>query len=706
MDQPISKLLKVACRNGWAATGAFLSVFGGLLVYLLITPRMYSARVRLILDEKPATSISPLGRDLAQTSGDNSKALATQEELVRSKKVLSKAIARHQQSQDNGIAQEITMGDVRSELETRVVPGTQIIEISFSHEDPATTATLLNLIATSVVQENAESIRSEARATRKFLEDQIPRKQQQLVSIEAAISQFKQNYNIVSLEGTDNKRLTQSITEAEKVAEDISAQLRQAQARNLALSKVTGKDTPQETYQSTKAGQDPELISLRSQLADLESQLKLKRESLTEEHPDIQKLLNEKNAAQLLYQEKLLNLSDNQSEVQNPNSVAADKVTQDLSEKLILSDVEQKELREKLLSNQEYISSLKDRRQQFPVLEKTLASLTRQMETATQSVKLLKQKLDEARIAEAQLVSNLRIIEEAAKPSSPTSPNTPSLLFLGTVAAFVFSIGIILVLEGLDNTLRDPDDIDTLTELPLLGLIPQQNRSLLQSTLPEIDLYSDPVLLESFRTLSKNIQFKNSSESKVLIVTSAISNEGKSHIASSLAIVSAMMSKKTLLIDADMRRPSIHNSFQLLLKPGLQDILRNGSAEANSTAVQQTPIKNLSVITAGHFSNDNAFSFESQNINSLLNSLERSYESIIIDTPPVMACADALTLSHGSCQTLIVAKLNLTPRDVLKRAIDIFHSNNVNLVGLVINGSNSRIDKYYQRLQKDYALAS
>lgn len=705
MDQPISKILKIIYRNRWAASGTFLSVFGGLVIYLWITPRLYSARVRLILDEKPASSISPLGRDLAQTPGDNSKALATQEELIRSQRVLSKAITRYRQSLNQSVAQEITLGDVKSELQTQVVPGTQIIEISFRNQDPEATAALLNLVATGVVQENVETIRSEARATRQFLENQIPQRQQQLVSIEAAISQFKQNYNIVSLEDTDNKRLTESIADAEKNAQEISAQLRQVQTRSLALSQVTGKHNTQETYQSIKSGQHPDLTSLREKLADLESQLTLKREILTEEHPDVQQLLTEKNATQLLYQEKLSSISNNSSEAPDLNGVAADTVTQQLSEKLILSDIERNELGQKLLSTRTHISKLNERRQQYPVLEKTLASLTRQMETATQSVSLLKQKLDEARIAEAQIVSNLRIIEEAEKPKLPTFPNIPSLLLLGTVAALIFSVGVVLVIEGLDSTLKDPDDI-TFTELPLLGLIPQQARSVLQSSLLGVDLHNDPVLLESFRVLSRNIQYKNDNKSRVLIITSAISGEGKSSIALSLAIVSAMMSKKTLLIDADMRCPTIHDTFQIPLAPGLQDVLKDNCEEIGTSAIRRTSVKNLSVMPAGYFSRDDVFSLESARTSDLLRNLEKNYECIIIDTPPLMACADAFILNQYFCQTLMVAKLHLTPKDSLKRAINILQSNNINPIGLVINGSNTKNNEYYRYLKKDYALAS
>lgn len=705
MNKSISKIVHLLYRNRWVATSAFISVFGGLIIYLLFTPRLYLAKVRLILDEQPANSISPLGRDISQTPGNNNKALATQEELIRSKKVLSKAIVLYKQGQDEK-SPEITLGSVKKEISTQTVPGTQILEISFRHQDPTATVNLLNLIAKGVVQENSETIRSEARATREFLENQIPHRQQQLVSIEASISQFKQKYNIVSLEETDNKRLTTSIADAEKISQQISADLRQTQARRSQLSKVIGKNTSPETYQSIRTGQHPDLISLRTKLVDVDSQLNIARENLTEEHPEFQKLLKERNAAHFLYQKKLSSISKTRQGNLDINSdVASDKVTQSFSEQLVLSGIESNELKQKLISTQAHLSKLNARRQQYPALEKTLASLNRQMETASQSVKLLKQKLDEARIAEAQLVSNLRIIEEADKPGVPAFPNIPSLMFLGTVAAFLFSTGIVLVIDGMDNKLRDVDDVEGLIDLPLLGVIPSQLINSLEES-PSFDLYSDPTLFESFRALSKNIQYRNDSEGKVIIVTSAISGEGKSHVASNLAVLSAIMSKKTLLIDADFRRPSIHSAFKLSREPGLLDVLKDNSEEVYSNSIKKTSIKNLSIMTSGKFSFDYITSFESGAVDTTLVNLAKDYEFIVIDTPPVMACSDVLTLGHDRHQTVMVARLDVTPTDVFKRAVNILESNDINLSGLVVNGCTSKNNNYYQYLKNDYLLAS
>lgn len=707
MNESVSKVFKIIYRNRWTTVGTFLSVFTGIVVYLLITPRLYSAKVRLILDQRPATSISPLGRDIAQTPGDNNKGLATQEELVRSKSVLTKAIVLFNQSNEDSEIEKVTLGETKQEVSTEVIPGTQIIEITFRHTDPQVTSSLLNLIASSVIQENAETIRSEARATRQFLENQIPRRQQELVKIESSISQFKQQYNIVSLEETDNKRLTQSIAEAEKVAEEVSAELRQLQARGSSLSKVIDQNSDKESYLSAKAGQNPELISLRDQLSNLESQLKIKRESLTDDHPDIQKLITETEAAQALYQQKLASISPGSSLNSNGTvQVANEKVTQELSEKLVLSVVERNELRDKLANTRAYISKLDARRQQYPVLEKTLASLQRKKEGATKSVNLLRQKLDEARIAEAQLVSNLRIIEEANKPTLPSYPNVPSFLVLGIMAAVALSAGVTLSAEGMDGRLRDLESLEELTKVPLLGVLPKQKNSRLFPTLPFAELYNNLPLLESVRALSKNIEYKNSTESKVLVITSAISGEGKSFVATNLAVLSAMLSKKTLLIDADMRRPSIHKIFQLSQDPGLQDYLRDAVKEGLPSAIRSTSIKNLSVMTSGKFSYDNVFSFETQRAKELLAEVEQQYDVIVIDTPPVMACSDALVLSQGERQTIMVARLDVTPKQVLNRSIDILNSNNVNVVGLAINGVTASTDKYYRYLKEDYALAA
>lgn len=707
MNESVSKVFKIIHRNRWTTAWTFLSVFTGIVVYLLITPRLYSAKVRLILDQRPATSISPLGRDIAQTPGDNNKGLATQEELVRSKSVLTKAIVLFNQSNEDSAVEKVTLGEAKQEVSTEVIPGTQIIEISFRHTDPQVTSSLLNLIASSVIQENAETIRSEARATRQFLENQIPRRQQELVKIESSISQFKQQYNIVSLEETDNKRLTQSIAEAEKVAEEISAELKQVQARGLALSKIIDQSSDKESYLSTKAGQNPELISLRDQLSNLESQLKIKRESLTDDHPDIQKLITEKEAAQALYQQKLSTILPGSSLNSNGTvQVANEKVAQELSEKLVLSVVERNELRDKLANTRSYISTLDARRKQYPVLEKTLASLQRKKEGSTESVNLLRQKLDEARIAEAQLVSNLRIIEEANKPTLPSYPNIPSFLVLGIMAAVALSAGVTLSAEGMDGRLRDLENVEELAKVPLLGVIPLQKSSRLFPALPFAELYNNLPLLESVRGLSKNIEYKNSTESKVLVITSAISGEGKSFVAANLAVLSAMLSKKTLLIDADMRRPTIHKLFQVSQDPGLQDYLRGAVNEGLPSAIHSTSIKNLSVMTSGKFSYDNVFSFETQRAKELLAEVEQHYDVIVIDTPPVMACSDALVLSQGDRQTIMVARLDVTPKQVLNRSIDILNSNNVNVVGLAINGVSSSTDKYYRYLKEDYALAA
>lgn len=111
-------------------------------------------------------------------------------------------------------------------------------------------------------------------------------------------------------------------------------------------------------------------------------------------------------------------------------------------------------------------------------------------------------------------------------------------------------------------------------------------------------------------------------------------------------------------------------------------------------------------MTSGKFSYDNVFSFETQRAKELFTEVQQHYDVIVIDTPPVMACSDALVLSQEGRQTIVVARLDVTPKQVLNRSIDILNSNNVNVVGLAINGVTASTDKYYRYLKEDYALAA
>ena len=241
-------------------------------------------------------------------------------------------------------------------------------------------------------------------------------------------------------------------------------------------------------------------------------------------------------------------------------------------------------------------SQLKARVAQLPIKQQPLTALIRQREEAASTLKFLQSKLEEARLAQAQKVSNIRIIESAKVPESPSSPKKAVVLALATVFGGILATGIILLLELMDNTLRDGREAEELLNLPLLGVLPKLPAKTL--VLEPSDRFLDQVgLVEPYRMLFKTLEFRSDDELQTIVVSSTISGEGKSVVVSHLAAVSAMLSRKTLVIDADLRRPVQHTLFNLPPKPGITEIIEGRRTLID--AIQKTDVDNLDVLTCG-----------------------------------------------------------------------------------------------------------
>ena len=311
MDQSISRFSIILGRHRWSALAAFASVMGGLCLYIIFTPRLYTSKVRLILNEKPGTSVSDFGSDIAQQQSKAS--LANQEELVGSKQLLEKALQAYRQQWDDPPDIPLSTGVLRQSLQTSVVPGTDILQLEYTSAEPELASRMLNTIAQKVVEENVETIRAEAKSAREFLESQIPQRRQELLQIEARMSKFKQEYGYVTLdsEGNNNEAnelLVKSYSELENQIRSLTSQIQEVDARNQSLSTLTNAGSINSTYNSVKTGQDADLQALGTNVRELESQVAASRTALTDDHPEVIRLTQELSAAQTLYNQRLSQL--------------------------------------------------------------------------------------------------------------------------------------------------------------------------------------------------------------------------------------------------------------------------------------------------------------------------------------------------------------------------------------------------------------
>jgi capsular exopolysaccharide synthesis family protein len=652
-----------------------------------------------MVDEK-RVSISELGRDLTQLPSSElggSSPIATQAELVKSQSVLNRALDQvFPEGTSNSPQGKLTSKKLSQRLKVKTIPATNIFELSYQDENPTLATKLLNAVSEAVVQESAEAIRSQARSVRTFLQAEIPNRRAELDQAEAAENKYRQTNGVISL-ADQTKSLVESLATLENQERAVSAQLQEVRTRDSSLQKITGVGTLKNAYTAVRIGEDEQLKNLRAKLADLEAKVIDSRSRLKENNPVLLKLLEQRDATRALYTQQLSRMLSRRAIA--PANVASDQLSQNLISKLVVGETERLTLEKQLSVVQAQRANLQARLAQLPIKQQPLAALIRRREEAEVSLKLLQGKLEEARIAEAQLVSNNRVIDWAHLPSSPTWPKLSVVLVLANLAGLMLAVGVVLLLEVMDNTLRDASEAEELLKLPLVGVLPELPANALNLESPERFL-DDVGLVEPYRMLLKTLEFRGSEKLRLMVVSSTISGEGKSIVVSHLAAVSAMLSRRTLIIDADLHQPVQHNLFNLPPGPGITDVIDGDKTFLS--AVQPTSIENLAMLTYGTRHTRPSQLLESASMKTLLAEAAARYDLVIVDTPPAISCADALTLSRYSDALVLIARPSFTPKEIMLRTVSELTRNGVPILGFIVNGITTQTEKYYRYPVKEY----
>jgi capsular exopolysaccharide synthesis family protein len=678
----ISSLPLILRRHSWAALATFASVVGTACVYLYTASPLYEASGRLMLDER-RTSISELGQALTEIpeGSQASNPIATQAELVKSQRVLRRAVEQvFPAGTDDSDPSVVTPEQLSQDLQIKIVPATNILELSYRHSDPQVAADLLNAIADAMIQENVESIRREASSVRKFLEDRVPQQQARLEQAEAIESQYRQSSGVVSFEA-QTSQLVQSLAEIENEERTVMADLRQAQTRDASLQQVTGLTALRNAYTAVRVGQDEGLRDLRAQLSELEAKVIEHRSRLGERHPDLLAAVEQRDEMRAYYTQQLARLVPSGESIP-ASAEAADDVSKDLISQYILGEVERVALEDRLRVVKAERQSLQSRILELPAKQQQLSILVRQREEAGETLKLLQSKLEEARIAEAQLVSNVQALDLAVVPSSPAVPNPPAIMVLAIVAGALLSAGVVALLEAMDNVVRSAPEVEAATQLPVLSNLPKLE-SIASSPYELEHFLNDANLVEPYRLLLKTMEFRKENQLNVILVSSAVAGEGKSDLAARLAVVAAMFSRRTLLIDADLRQPIQHNLFNMSARPGLTDVIEG--RKTLSESVQTTGFDNLSLLSHGAWLARPSVIVEAPTMKTLISDASARYDLVIIDTSPISACVDAVTLSHLTDGLLFVARPDFTPKNAMMQAIAELKGSGTSILGIVLN---------------------
>ena len=696
----LSALLLILKRRYIPALMGFTGVLLGAILYLIFAPRNYQATALISLEDRQK-SISEIGKNLSSVVGSNEYSpLASQAMLIASKPVLNDAIeniAREEAdySLDDHLLRQIkdiSTGAIQGNLDVGVMPNTNILKVNYVHPSPELASILLNEIINAAIAKNTDIIRSEASSVRQFLENQVSKQSNELSQIEAAENRYREQEGIVAIDN-QTANLVNSLNNLNTQEQDLLIQIKEQEAKLNNLKQITKVNDAESAYVESKVAQDPQLEKLRSQLTDVEAQLAAARSKYTDSNPTVIALIEEREKISNLYQEQVSSVlgagsAISPSEVPiNGISQTGDGLSQEVFTQLITTQTQLEADRDRLQAVQVAKEKLENQIALLPAKVQSLTELVRQKTQADESLKFLQRQLEEARIAEAQLVSNIQVVELANTPSSPSSPKTPVVLAIASVIGTILAGSIILLLEKIDSTLYDGKETEWQLNIPFLTTLPKLSDT--SMGLREIKSFlNDRGLYEPYRSLLKNLESRLENRLKVIVVTSASSQEGKSVVASHLGAVSAMLSKRTLMIDAHLRQPEQNHLFDVKLRPGLREIVTEGLDL--DRAVQSTRIKNLSVLTSGVSAKNSFAIVESPKIKNILQQAAFQYDLVIIDTPPVNSSCDAYTLSKYSDGLIVVTRPLHTDKKLLKQAVEELKRNKASILGFVINHANNK----------------
>ncbi len=291
-----------------------------------------------------------------------------------------------------------------------------------------------------------------------------------------------------------------------------------------------------------------------------------------------------------------------------------------------------------------------------PTQEADLARSQTELTQLRQSLTYLLQSYENIRLAEAQSTSNIVVVEPATLPISPVRPRVVQNTLLGALLGLMLSIGLVFLIEYLDDRIRSPEQIDKVLKLPVVGLIAKMGNGYHGTGKRQLIALREPrsPVVEAFRSLRTNIQFAGVDQPiRTLLVTSAGPSEGKTTVAANLAVVMAQAGHKVALIDCDLRRPTLHTQFNQVNRAGLTDvILRDPGQWSDLTLPSGVP--NLSLLLSGLLPPNPSELLGSKRMHQLVDYLHQCNDVVIIDAPPLLPVTDALVLAPLTDGVLMV----------------------------------------------------
>jgi len=308
--------------------------------------------------------------------------------------------------------------------------------------------------------------------------------------------------------------------------------------------------------------------------------------------------------------------------------------------------------------------------------------------------------LQQIRLTEVQSATTISQLNQAIPNTTPIQPQPLKSGALAAVVGFMVAAGVVFLIAYLEDEIRDPSELSQRWGIPVIGVI--TNFSASQEPLITLSKPRMPVS-ESFRSLRTNLQFSGiDAPLKTLLITSASPSDGKSSVAANLATVIAQSDKEVVIVDGDMRRPTMHKVFKLSNRLGLSDYFIR-TPDKMTGVVKKTAVNGLSIITSGSLPPNPSELLASTKMQDVINLLAKHFDMVILDSPPLLAVTDALILAKSVDGVILVIDPKKTKRGAIQQAVEQLKRLDARLLGIVLNNIKVKRSSYYYNREYYYS---
>jgi succinoglycan biosynthesis transport protein ExoP len=715
-DVHLIDYVKVLYKRRWTAITAFLVVFLSVAIYTFTATPIYESKVQILI-EKEATNVVSFKEAIEQNQ------IADDYYQTQYKILQSRALARKTLNATNlwdnpqfnpksgptvgrivGAPVSLVAGWFRA-AKPPAVPGadetktqsrtidrflgnlsvlpirnSRLVDVTFASPNAALSSQVANAVATAYIAQNLEFKFMSGKEASDWLGQRLGEQKKQVETSEQALQMYREQTDSVSLEDKQN-------IVVQKLA-DLNGAVTRAKTERIQKETLYNQV---HSLQDDRAALDtfPAILSntfiqqQKGELADLQRQQAQLSDKLGPHHPDMVKIGLAIRTAEAKIQAEIFKVIQ---------STRNDYQAARAQEQSLVNALEQQK-RDALALNRKGID--------YGVLQRDATSNRQIFDSLMQRTK-------ETGISGELKTSNIRVIDAAETPRSPASPNTPINLLLALFGGATLALVLTFFFEYVDDRIKTPEEVKGHLGLSFMGMVPalfdkDLSNPLMSNGVP-------PNFAEAFRAIRSNVLFSSAEDGeKVLVVTSSAPGEGKTLVATNLAVALAQANQRVLIVDADMRKPRVHGVFQHTQEPGLSNVLV-GNAKA-SAAVRNTKVSGLWAMPAGVLPPNPSELLGSKRFKELVGTLGQHFDWVIIDSPPIMAVTDSSVAAHVATGVLFVIGSDMTSRHTAQRSLEQLRRANAKVIGAILN----RVDlahhgyyysQYYKKAYADYYVSA